>query len=117
MSNPKPINESEPLTMKLSRNAVRRKSHAIPTLRFEQQRLTSFSGLLLFQALFTRLDLKRRLRACFETGGAIYPRAAIVLSLIVHLLLGYRQLRDARYYRDDPMIRRLLGLADRKSVV
>lgn len=106
----KPINNRKPLAMKLSRNAVRRKTHAIPTLRFEQQRLTSFSGLLLFQALFSRLDLKRRLRLCFEAGGAIYPRATIALSLIVHLLLGYRRLRDARYYRDDPMVRRLLGL-------
>jgi len=97
--------------MKLSRNAVRRKTHAIPTLRFEQQRLTSFSGLVLFQLLFVRLDLKRRLRACFENGEAIYCRAMIVLGLIVHLLLGYRQLRDARYYREDPMVRRLLGLA------
>lgn len=107
----RPINDGEPLAMKLSRNAVRRKTHAIPTLRFEQQRLTSFAGLLLFQVLFGRLDLKRRLWACFETRGAIYHRATIVLSLIVHLLLGYRQLRDARYYRDDPMVRRLLGLA------
>jgi hypothetical protein len=111
LSRPKTINEKEPLAMKLSRKAVRRKTHAIPTLQFEQQRLTSFSGLLLFQVLFGRLDLKRRLRACFETGGAIYHQATIVLSLIVHLLLGYRQLRDARYYRDDPMVRRLLGLA------
>lgn len=75
--------------MKLSRNAVRRKTHALPTLRFEQQRLTSFSGLLLFQVLFGRLGLKRRLRPCFETGAAIYQQATIVLSLIVHLLLGY----------------------------
>jgi hypothetical protein len=105
-----PINYEEPLAMKLSRNAVRRKTHALPTLRFEQQRLTSFSGLLLFQVLFGRLHLKRRLRPCFETGAAIYQQATIVLSLIVHLLLGYRQLRDARYYRNDPMVRRLLGL-------
>ena len=97
--------------MKLSRKDVRRKTHAVPTLRFEQQRLTSFSGLLLFQLLFVRLDLRRRLRACFETGEAIYNRAVLLLGLIVHLLLGYRQLRDARYYRDDPMVRRLLGLA------
>jgi hypothetical protein len=110
VSNPQSINDRKPLAMKLSRNAVRRKTHAIPALRFEQQKLSSFAGLLLFQVLFGRLDLKRRLRACFETGGAIYHRAAIVLGLIVHLLLGYRQLRDARYYRDDPMVRRLLGL-------
>jgi hypothetical protein len=30
--------------------------------------------------------------------------------LIVHLLLGYRELRDSRYYRDDPLVKRLLGL-------
>jgi Transposase DDE domain group 1 len=107
----KPTNHRKPLAMKLSRNAVRRKTHAIPALRFEQQRLTSFSGLLLFQVLFGRLDLRRRLRACLATGDGIYDRAVIVLGLVVHLLLGYRQLRDARYYRDDPMVRRLLGLS------
>jgi Transposase DDE domain group 1 len=96
--------------MKLSRKAVRRKTHAIPALRFEQQQLTSFSGLLLFQVLFARLDLRRRLRACFDSGEVIYDRAVVLLGLIVHLLLGYRQLRDARYYRSDPMVRRLLGL-------
>ena len=30
--------------------------------------------------------------------------------LIVHLLLGYRRLQDIRYYQDDHMVRRLLGL-------
>ena len=34
----------------------------------------------------------------------------IVLLLIVHLLLGFRRLRDVDYYRDDPLVRRLLGL-------
>jgi len=34
----------------------------------------------------------------------------IVLGLIVHLMLGYRRLRDMEYYRDDLMVLRLLGL-------
>jgi hypothetical protein len=34
----------------------------------------------------------------------------VVLLLIVHLLIGYRRLRDIDYYRDDPMVKRLLGL-------
>ena len=34
----------------------------------------------------------------------------IVLQLVVHLLLGYRELRDSRYYRDDPLVKRVLGL-------
>jgi hypothetical protein len=33
-----------------------------------------------------------------------------VRLLIVHLLLGYRRLQSMRYYQDDPMVRRLLGL-------
>ena len=71
---------------------------------------------MLFQLLFVRLDLKRRLRACFENGEAIYCHAMIVLGLIVHLLLSYRQLHDARYYREDPMVHRLLGLAQLPDV-
>jgi hypothetical protein len=34
----------------------------------------------------------------------------VVLLLVVHLLLGYRRLQDMRYYADDPMVHRLLGL-------
>ena len=34
----------------------------------------------------------------------------VVLLLIVHLLIGYRRLREIDYYRDDPMVKRLLGL-------
>ena len=98
--------------MKYSRTDVHCKTHKIPAMRFEDQRLTSFSGLVLFQSLFVRLDLKERLRSCFNhiTGGAIVGHAAIVFQLVVHLLLGYRELRDSRYYRDDPMVKRLLGL-------
>jgi hypothetical protein len=33
-----------------------------------------------------------------------------VLLLIVHLLLGFRRLREVDYYRDDPLVLRLLGL-------
>jgi hypothetical protein len=102
--------------MKLSRKQVRRKTHVLPSLRFEQQQLTSFSGLVLFQELFSRLGLKRRLRSCFEKTSAAYDRATLVLGLVVHLLLGYRELREARYYREDPMVLRLLGLGQLPDV-
>ncbi len=32
------------------------------------------------------------------------------MLLIVHLLIGYRRLLDLRYYQDDPMVKRTLGL-------
>ena len=98
--------------MKLSRSQVERKSRALPKLRFEDQQLTSFSGLVLFQALFSRLDLLTRLRQCFEQlqPSHAYGFAIVVLALVVHILLGYRHLRDSRFYSDDPMVLRLLQL-------
>src|SRR5512147_1376206 len=98
--------------MKLSRNQVQSKTHAIPELRFEDQKLTSFAGLVVFQLLFQRLDLKNRLRNCFHhlRSNRAYDHALAVLGLIVHLLIGFRQLRDVHYYRDDPMVKRILGL-------
>ena len=98
--------------MKYSRSEIRRKAHKIPTLRFEDQRLTSFSGLIILQALFSRLKLQQRLRACFRhlQVSSIYGLTTIVKLLVVHLLLGYRELRDSRWYRDDPLVKRVLGL-------
>jgi hypothetical protein len=98
--------------MKCSRSDVQRKTHKIPGIRFEDQTLTSFSGLVVFQRLFAQLNLKERLGACFShlPASPVFGHHLIVLLLVVHLLLGYRELRDSRYYRDDPLIKRLLGL-------
>jgi hypothetical protein len=105
-------NHGGPPVMKFSRSQVRRKSFAVPLLRFEDQKLTSFAGLFLFQLLFTRLRLRERLDACFRhwRSSRSYSPASIVLGLILHLLLGFRSLRDSRYYADDPMVHRVLGL-------
>jgi len=99
--------------MKFSKAAVHRKTHGIPEIRFEDQRLTSFAGLVLYQALFSRIGLKQQLSGCFRhlKVSPIFGHGVVVLLLIVHLLLGYRRLQDMRYYQDDPMVQRLLGLA------
>ena len=98
--------------MKCSKSAVHRKTHRIPEIRFEDQKLTSFAGLVVFQSLFSHIGLKQHLSGCFRhlTVSPIYGHGVIVMLLIVHLLLGYRRLADMRYYQDDPMVRRLLGL-------
>ena len=98
--------------MKLSRSDVRCKVHKIPDLKFEQQSLTSFAGLIIFQQFFIIIGLKARLGRCFEQlkSGSIFGHATIFLQLIVHILLGYRELRDSDYYRDDPLVKRILGL-------
>lgn len=88
--------------MKISRSDVQYKAHAIPELEFENQSLTSFAGLILFQQLFAVLHFKARLRDCFRyvNTGKVFGRATIFLQLIVHILVGFRELRDSHAYRD-----------------
>jgi len=90
--------------VKSSKAEIQAKVHKIPTIKFEDQRLTSFSGLLIFQVLFRGMNLKERLRKCFThlKVSPIFGRHLVVLLLIVHLLLGFRRLRELDYYRDDP---------------
>ncbi len=52
--------------MKSSKAQIHAKFHKIPAIRFEDQKLTSFSGLLIFQLLFMRMNLKQRLKKCFS---------------------------------------------------
>ena len=98
--------------MKSSKAQIQAKFHKIPEIRFEDQRLTSFSGLLVFQLLFKRINLKQRLKKCFSSikKSPIFDHHLIVVLLIVHLLLGFRRLREVDYYRDDPLVLRLMGL-------
>jgi len=99
--------------MKCSKTDIHRKTYRLPDLQFEDQKLTSFAGLIVFQSLFSELDLKARLSHCFRhlTVSPIYGHGVIVMLLMVHLLLGYRRLQDMRYYQDDPIVCRLLGLS------
>lgn len=98
--------------MKLRRSDVRRQAHAAPVLKFENHALTSFAGLVLFQQLFAALMLKKRLRGCLRhlAGSRAFGPATVFLLLIVHILLGCRELREMRSYRDDPLVQRILGL-------
>ena len=99
--------------MKLSRKQVRRKaSRTIPRLQFRGQQLTSFAGLVIFQALISRLELRERLRRCFRHLSVkhLYDHATVVLGMIIHLLLGYREMRDIKFYEEDPVVRRTWSL-------
>ena len=82
--------------MKSSKAQITAKFHKIPVIRFEDQQLTSFYGLLIFQLLFKRLNLKQRLKKCFThlDNSPIFGRHLIVLLLIIHLPIGFRRLRE-----------------------
>jgi len=98
--------------MRVAKEDIYTRACSIPTVRFEDQELTSFGGIVVFQKLFAKLSLKERLRRCCAhlSEKNLYHPAVIVQWLIVHLLLGFRKLRDLEFYEDDPLIKRVLGL-------
>jgi len=98
--------------MRVSKDQIYSRACSIPKVQFEDQELTSFGGIVVFQKLFANLDLKERLRRCCAhlVENNLYHPAVIVQLLIVHLLLGFRKLRDLEFYEDDPLIKRVLGL-------
>jgi hypothetical protein len=81
-------------------------------LRFECHQLTAFSGLVILQEFFARLKLMDRLRDAFPSRqvGKVYRPQKLFMQLIVHLLLGFRSLRDVACYQDDPLVQRILGV-------
>jgi hypothetical protein len=98
--------------MRVSRKDVTSATHAIPEIRFEEQDLTSFGGLVMLQALLQETGLRSRLRATVRhlQSSNGYCASRIVLLMIVHLFLGWRRLRDLDYYRTDPLVKHVVGL-------
>ncbi|MBK8975063.1 MAG: IS1380 family transposase [Planctomycetes bacterium] len=98
--------------MRLSRQEVRKSSVGIPEIRFEDQSLTSFSGLVILQALVNGMGLRARLQECVRhlSKSASYSASTFLMILVTHSFLGWRRLRDIDYYRGDPLLKRFLGL-------
>jgi hypothetical protein len=98
--------------MRVSRKDVTSATHAVPEIRFEEQELTSFGGLVLLQALLHDLDLRARLRSAVRhmSSSTGYCASRILLLLVVHLFIGWRRLRDLDYYSTDPLVKRVVGL-------
>ena len=104
--------------MKHSKSDVRCKTTSLPKLRFDDQKLTSFAGLVIFHSLFRDLQLKQRISSCFthRKVSPIFSTTSIVLLLIVSIILGYRRLRDVQYIKDDPLVLRLLSMKQMPGV-
>jgi len=104
--------ETETTNVKHSKADVRGKVRPALDVRFEAQNLTSYSGLILFQHFFSLIGIKERLWGCFRhlKGSPIYSHHVLMMLLVVHLIIGHRRLRDVDYYRDDEMVKRVLGL-------
>ena len=99
--------------MKSSKADIHARVHSIPRVVFEEEsQMTPYAGVVLLQALFKALNFLPRLRRCFSHVNrlGIFGPAKLVLLLVLHISLGYRRLRGLDYYRNDPMVARVLGL-------
>jgi hypothetical protein len=99
--------------VKSSRAEIHRRVHGVPEIRFDDSKMTSFAGLVVFQLLFKQLSLKKRLRDAFgdEDLSRNYGLTLVVTQLVVAVLLGFRRLRDRDYFASDPLILRVLGVS------
>lgn len=98
--------------MKFSKAHFHTRVYSFPELRFEDQRLSSFSGTVVLHALFKNMGIPDKLQRCFAhlRSGSVVGLHTVALMMILHLMLGYRRLRDIDRYREDPLVRRALGL-------
>lgn len=105
--------------MNISRRSIYTRSRQIPTVKFAPvEGLTSFGGLVVFQQLFHRLDLWRKLAGCCAhlADAGRYTHDVALRCLVVHLLLGHRRLRERDFYAEDPLVLQTLGLRQMPSV-
>ena len=98
--------------MKYSKSNYSRKVYKIPEMFFKDQRLSSFSGMVIIQAFFRKRELKKRLQGCFShiKSSASVDFLVVAMLLVVHLILGYRRLREIDRYKDDPIVLRVWGV-------
>jgi hypothetical protein len=98
--------------MKMSNRKVQLNKLTVPSIRFRNNNLTSFAGIVVFQALFAKLNLRSRLAECFQhlQFSPSYRVDRVFLILVLHVMLGFRRLRELAFYKDDPMVLRTLGL-------
>jgi len=108
----------KPLAVKLPKSLFRTRKSSIPALRFESQSLSSYSGLVVFQKLFGELELSKRLSGRSPRNGSNGHASFSLLFrlLVVNALLGVRKLREVDLYREDPVVRRTLGMEALPSV-
>jgi len=107
--------------VKIAKSAARARTRSLPAVKFEDgQKVTSFGGLVIFQRLFEQLGLRAALGGrCAHLDAKhshYYKFGTVIHCLVIHLLLGYRKLRDADLYRGDPMVLAAAGLSRLPSV-
>jgi hypothetical protein len=99
--------------MRLRKSLLRCRVNAPCAFRFEDEGLTSFSGLELIRVFLARLELPRRLREGLAQTlpKSDYSVVGLVLLLLALLLTGGRRISHVRMLIHDRVVSRFCGLA------
>lgn len=100
------------LGLKKSNIEYNKKNRCNPVIKFKKQKITSFSGIIIFFNFFKEKDffnkIKQSVNHIQDKTVIGYHKIFIILTL--HLLLGFRQLREIECYCNDPLVLRFLSL-------
>lgn len=99
--------------MRLKNHKIHARCNGDLRVEFTKQNLTSYSGLELFMRYFRLIGLNFRIRRAFRDHklGGDYAVVDMVLIFIALWLTGGRRLRHVAFLADDPLVKRMCGLA------
>lgn len=99
--------------MRLKNHKIHARSNGDLRVEFTKQNLTSYSGLELFMRYFRLIGLNFRIRRAFRDHklGGDYAVVDMILIFIALWLTGGRRLRHVAFLADDPLVKRMCGLA------
>ncbi len=85
--------------MKSGKARVIAKFHNIPTIRFGDQELIFFSGIICFSASVQADCSKKRLKRCFShlKISRTFGHHLVTTLLVIHLIPGFKRLREIAY--------------------
>ena len=98
--------------MRLKNSKIHDRINGNLQIEFTDQKLTSFSGLELFNRYFRAIDLRGQIKKAFrrlEIGGD-YKAPELILSFVSLWLAGGSRLRHVRYLANDWLIKRVTGV-------
>lgn len=98
--------------MRLRNSEIHDRINGNLKIEFTDQKLTSFSGLELFNRYFRAIDLRGQIRDALrgsQTGGD-YQTHELVLTFVSLWISGGNRLRHIRYLCSDWLIKRVIGV-------
>ena len=95
--------------MRLRNSEIHARINGNLSIEFTDQKLTSFSGLELFNQYFRAIDLRNQIKTAFRRSaiGGDYKVPELVLTFVSLWLSGGNRLRHIRYLSSDWLIKRL----------